>query len=120
MNAEKKDVASKVMPPKKKGGVKSNARAAAELGLKNAASDQEKTVARNVLKGVKFKELGRARVRRALKALDGIEKLASKAAYSWTEQEAEQLLGALTKRVQNVINRFAGQKTKEEDFDFKS
>lgn len=115
MNAEAKKVAA-AMPPKKKTPTKSAARVSAELALQRA-SEQEKSIARQALKSIKFKELARARVRRALKVLDGIEKLASRAAYSWTEQEAEKVLSALTARMNSVINRFAGQKTKDAEFD---
>ena len=97
----------------------SGKRLAAEAALKNAKSDQEKAVARSHVKAVRFEELGRARARRAGKALDSLLNLANRSVYSWTDAQANQLLNHLTEKMKTVINKFAGVATTKEEFDFK-
>lgn len=108
-----------VSPIKVKKGRKppSAKRQAAEDALKNAKSDQEKTVARSAAKSVRFEELARARVRRASKVLSSIENLANRAAYTWTDEQANKILGHLSEKLKGVINKFVGGSTKKDEFD---
>jgi hypothetical protein len=107
-----------VVPKKKKARKPPNAkRLAAEQALANAKSDQEKALARSQAKLVRFEDLARARVRRALKVLSGIENLANRAAYSWTEEQAAKVLNALNDAMKKVTLKFAGGSQKKEEFD---
>lgn len=95
----------------------SGKRLAAAAALEAAKSDQEKTVARSHLKSVAFEELARARVRRALKVLSGIENLANRAAYTWTDEQANKVLTALHDKVKSLTLKFAGSSAKKDEFD---
>lgn len=92
-------------------------RQAAENALANAKSDQEKALARSQVKLVRFEDLARARVRRALKVLSGIENLANRAAYSWTDEQASKIVTTLNDKVKAVTMKFAGTAAKKEEFD---
>lgn len=95
----------------------SGARLAAENAYKNAKSDQEKTVTRSHLKSVRFEELARARVRRALKVLSTVENLANRGVYTWTDEQAHKVLTALNDKMKQVTLKFAGTAAKKEEFD---
>lgn len=92
-------------------------RMAAEAAAKAAKSDQEKKVANAHLRSVRFEDLARARTRRALKTLSGIENLANRAAYAWTEEQAGKILKALDDAMKRVSMKFAGQKETKQEFD---
>lgn len=92
-------------------------RLAAEQALANARSDQEKALARSQVKHIRFEDLARARTRRALKILAGIENLANRAAYSWTDEQATKVLNALNDAMKKVTLKFAGGSQKKEEFD---
>jgi hypothetical protein len=96
---------------------KSAKRLAAEAAHDAAKSEQEKAIARSHLKSVTFEDLARQRVRRALKVLGHIENLANRAAYTWTDEQAGKILGALNDKIKNVTLKFAGTKQKGQDFD---
>lgn len=121
MSTPAKNVVTPANPAKVRKARKpaSGKRLAAEAALKNAKSDQEKAVARSHVKAVRFEELGRARARRAGKALDSLLNLANRSVYSWTDAQANQLLNHLTEKMKTVINKFAGVATTKEEFDFK-
>lgn len=95
----------------------SGKRAAAIAAVNAAKSDQEKAVARSHLKSVAFEELARARVRRVLKLLSGIENLANRAAYTWTDEQAGKIVSAINEKVKSVTMKFAGQKATKDQFD---
>ncbi len=79
--------------------VVSAARAAAQKAVDNAKSDQEKKVARQQLKAVKFTEIAPARMARALGALGNVRKLANRAGYSWSDEQATKMITALAVEV---------------------
>jgi hypothetical protein len=120
MNTPVKNVANAATAAKARKARKpaSGKRLAAESAFKNAKSDQEKTVARSHLKAVRFEELGRARVRRALKTLSSLENLANRGVYTWTDEQANKLLTAIHEKVKQVTLKFAGTAAKKEEFDF--
>lgn len=88
-------------------------RVAAEKAVKDAKSDQEKLVARATLKTLRFKELAPKRVRRALKALDGVIALANRGNYLSEPAQREKMLKALSDRYTKFKNAFDDTATKE-------
>lgn len=97
----------------------SAARVAAEAAVEQAQkaadaakSSQEKLVAatalkakRDELKSLKFCEIVVPRVSRALKILEGVEKMANPNAYKWTPDQAGKITKALTQAVTTIENR---------------
>lgn len=119
MNATAKTVGTAATAAKARAARKpaSGKRKAAMAALEAAKSDQEKAIARSHLKSVAFEELARARTRRALKVLAGIENLANRGAYTWTDEQAGKIVGALNEAVKKVTLKFAGSAAKKEEFD---
>lgn len=104
-------------PKRERKAQKSAKRLAAEAAVSVAKSDQEKTVAKSHLKIVTFEDLARQRTRRALKVLGHIENLANRASYTWTEEQAAKILGALGEKMKTLTAKFTGQKNTAADFD---
>lgn len=79
----------------------SAARKHAMAGVKNAKSDQEKTVALQNLRLVRFKEVASIRTDAAIRALKNLEKVCDASSYAWTAEQADKILAA----VQPVMTR---------------
>lgn len=73
----------------------SPARKAAMTAMKNASSDQEKTVAKQNLKLVRFKEVASIRADASIRALKNLENACDTTAYAWTDEQAAKIIGAL-------------------------
>jgi hypothetical protein len=84
-----------------------------EKAVKDAKSDQEKLVARSQLKTLRFKELAPKRVRRALKALDGVIALANRGNYLSEPSQREKVLKAISDRYNKFKQHFDDTATKE-------
>jgi hypothetical protein len=80
----------------------SKARKAAMAAVAAAKSDQEKTVAVQQLKLVRFAEVGSTRADRALEALKNLAKVCDRSAYSWTAEQSEKLLKAINGEVKKI------------------
>lgn len=81
----------------------SKERAQALNSVKNARSDQEKKLAKQALKLVRFKEVGALRVGRAITALTNLEKVCDSSAYAWTPEQADKAIKAIEPRVQRIV-----------------
>lgn len=88
-----------------------------------AKSPQEKllaasqlTTARKALKALKFKEIVVPRVNRALKMLEGIEKMANPAAYAWDIEQGKKVAAALTDATDRIADKLAGKGVTKEAF----
>jgi hypothetical protein len=79
----------------------SKERKIALTALKDAKSDQEKSVAKQQLKLVRFKEVASIRADAAIRALTNLEKVCDITSYSWTSDQATKIIGA----VQPVYDR---------------
>lgn len=73
----------------------SKARAAALEAVKNAKSDQEKTVAVQQLRLLRFKEVGSVRADKAIESLKNLVKVCDRTSYAWTQEQSDKLLKAL-------------------------
>lgn len=73
----------------------SKARAAAMKALKDAVSDQEKTVAKQQLHLVRFNEVAAVRTDAALRALKNLRKCCDTTSYAWTQDQAKKILDAI-------------------------
>jgi hypothetical protein len=73
----------------------STERKAAMNALKNASSDQEKTVAKQKLKLVRFKEVASIRTDASIRALKNLENVCDTTAYAWTDEQATKIINAL-------------------------
>ena len=62
----------------------------------------------------KFRRLGKARLNKAMKALDGIENLAG-ANYSFTDEQAAIVCNTLSKKVNQIIDTFSKPKKATKD-----
>lgn len=94
-------------------------RKAAMEALKNAGSDQEKTVAKQKLKLVRFKEVASIRVDASIRALKNLENACDTTAYAWTDEQASKIIGALEPLYKRIVEglRKPGAKTvKREKF----
>lgn len=94
----------------------SPARIAAEAALKAAKSDQEKAAARGHVKVLRFREITVPRVNKALKTLGQIERMANRAAYTWTDEEAAKVTQALKGAVDKIAAKFNGAAKTLESF----
>jgi hypothetical protein len=97
----------------------SKARVAAMNALKNAKSDQEKTVAKQQLHLVRFKEVASIRADAAIRALKNLERVCDTTSYGWTQDQAEKIIGALDPIFGRIVSglRKPGAKTaKREKF----
>lgn len=92
-------------------------RQAAMAKLKNASSDQEKTVAKQQLHLVRFKEVGSIRTDAAIRALKNLEKIADTTAYAWTQDQAEKIIGHLEPIFKRLVDglRKPGVKTSKRE-----
>lgn len=84
---------------------KSDARIHAEELVKSAAGEQEKRVAVQTLKNVKFRELIVPRVNVALNALEKLGAAAKPTAYHWTDDEAQAIADALVSGTNDAIRK---------------
>lgn len=100
----------------RKAKVLSPARKAAEDAYKNAKSDQEKAAARAHVKIVRFVEITPKRVRRALKALDGVEAMFNRNAYSYDTDQANKVLNAIATKVKRIQDKIIGAKKDADEF----
>lgn len=104
-------------PAKKKGKrPPSAARVAAIAAVDNAKSDQEKTLARTTLKLLAFKEVVTPRVRRVLKLMDNIEKMASSGSYKWDPADGAKIAKALSGAADRIALKLSGAKAQAEEF----
>lgn len=87
----------------------SKARKEALDALKNAASDQEKTVATQQLRLVRFKEVGALRADKAIEALKNLAKVCDRTAYSWTPDQADKILQAVNLQVKKIAERLTSK-----------
>lgn len=97
----------------------SKERQAAMNALKNASSDQEKTVARQKLHLVRFKEVASIRADASIRALKNLEKVCDTTSYAWTQDQSEKIIGAIEPIVKRIVEglRKPGAKTaKREKF----
>lgn len=94
----------------------SAARVAAMAAVDTAGSDQEKLVARQHLKSLKFKEIVVPRVNRAIAQLNGISKLANRSAYSWDDQQAEKITLALSTATAATVKKLTNANGTVEKF----
>lgn len=95
---------------------RSPARKAAELELQNAKSDQEKTVARAKVKALRFTDIVVPRVKGVINGLRRVENMANRAAYSWTDEQAEKIITALEGAVAKVTSKLRGAKKEVDSF----
>lgn len=97
----------------------SKARLAAMNALKNAKSDQEKTVAKQQLHLVRFKEVASIRADAAIRALKNLEKVCDTTSYSWTQDQADKILNAISPimtRIDNGLRKPGAKTAKREKF----
>jgi hypothetical protein len=97
----------------------SKARKAAMDAMKAASSDQEKTVAKQNLKLVRFKEVGSIRVDAAIRALKNLENACDTTAYAWTDEQASKIIGALEPlytRIRDGLRKPGAKKVVREKF----
>lgn len=74
---------------------KSKERIAAMAAVAAAKSEQEKAVAMQALKLLRFKEVASVRTGAALKHLQNLESTCDTSTYAWTEDQATKILGAI-------------------------
>lgn len=94
-------------------------RAAALAAVKNAKSDQERTVAKQKLKLVRFKEVASTRTDALLRALKNLENACDTTAYSWTDDQAAKIInaaGPIWKRIEEGLRKPAAKKATREKF----
>lgn len=97
----------------------SKERLAAMNALKNASSDQEKTVARQKLHLVRFKEVASIRADASIRALKNLEKVCDTTSYAWTQDQADKIIGALSpiwKRIEEGLRKPGAKTAKREKF----
>jgi hypothetical protein len=97
----------------------SKERAAALAAMKTASSDQEKTVAKQALKLVRFKEVASVRADASIRALKNLENACDSTAYAWTQDQAVKLLAAiepLIGRIKTALNTPGSKKPAREKF----
>lgn len=68
------------------------------------------------IKSEKFVSLAQKRTVRAINAIRGLQRLTNKAAYSWTDGQANKICEALKAEVLDLNNRFKGQAKQDEGF----
>lgn len=97
----------------------SKERIAAMAKLKAASSDQEKTVARQQLHLVRFKEVASIRADAAIRALKNLEKVADTTSYAWTQEQAEKIvnaIGPIWQRTVDGLKKPGAKSAKREKF----
>lgn len=104
------------MPKSAKKKSLSPARVAAMKAVEAAKSPQEKLVASQQLKKLKFLEIVVPRVNRSLAGLRSIAKLANRSAYSWDPEQADKIVRALAKEINAVSDKLTGTKVEAEKF----
>lgn len=90
----------------------SAARKSAMETLKNAKSDQEKTVAKQALKLVRFKEVASIRTDAVIRALKNLENACDSTSYAWTPDQAAKILGAVTPIYSRIADALKDPSTK--------
>lgn len=94
-------------------------RKAAMDAVKAARSDQEKTVAKQKLKLVRFKEVASTRTDASIRALKNLENACDTTAYAWTEEQAAKIIGAIGpiwKRIEDGLRKPSAKKATREKF----
>jgi hypothetical protein len=91
-------------------------RKAAEDAYANAKSDQEKTVARDNVKIIRFTDIVVPRVKRALNVLNNVERMANRNAYTWTPEQAAKIIKSLQQKVDAIAIKLSGAKAAAEEF----
>lgn len=81
----------------------SKAREAALAKYKNAKSPQEKTVAEQELKLLRFKEVASHRVGRVLAALDNLMAATDAGQYSWDSNQAVKIISAISDKTKPLF-----------------
>ena len=81
----------------------SAARKAALAAVKNAGSDQEKSVAQSKLKLVRFKEVASVRTDAASRALSNLENVCDITSYSWDAEQAEKIIKELQPKFDRIV-----------------
>lgn len=97
----------------------SKARLAAMKALKDAKSDQEKTVARQQLHLVRFKEVASIRADASIRALKNLEKVCDTTSYGWTQDQAEKIISAIdpiVTRIRDGLRKPGAKTAKREKF----
>lgn len=97
----------------------SAARKAAMAAMKNASSDQEKAVAKQQLKLVRFKEVGSVRADAAIRALKNLENACDSTSYAWTEDQAKKVIDAIAPivvRISDALKKPGARKPAREKF----
>jgi hypothetical protein len=97
----------------------SKERAAAMNAVKNAKSDQEKKVAAQALKLVRFKEVASIRTDAALRALKNLERVCDITSYAWTSDQADKIIGAMqpiTTRIVEGLRKPSAKTASREKF----
>lgn len=82
----------------------SAARKAALAAVKNASSDQEKTVALSKLKMVRFREVGSVRVDAAARALDNLVNICDSSTYTWDTEQATKIINELQPKFDRIVS----------------
>jgi hypothetical protein len=82
----------------------SKERQAAMKAMKDASSDQEKTLAKQKLHLVRFKEVASIRADAAIRALKNLEKVCDTTSYAWTQDQAEKILSAILPTVTRITD----------------
>lgn len=104
-------------PGKKGKKPPSAARVAAMAAVEAAAKGSpERSLAYAALKALKFREIVVPRVNRALKMLDGIEKMSNTAAYKWEPDHGAKIAKALDAAVNRIAVKLSGAKVERESF----
>lgn len=104
------------MAGKKKAKVVSTERAQAQKQVDAAKSDQEKRVARQNMKMIKFREIGTQRLNKVISALRNLGKLANRNAYGWDAATADKIntaLSAETSKIRAALAATGSEKVKE-------
>jgi hypothetical protein len=97
----------------------SKERQAAMRALKDAGSDQEKTVAKQKLKLVRFKEVASIRTDASIRALKNLEKACDTTSYAWTDEQASKIIGAiepLYSRIRDSLRKPGAKTAQREKF----
>ena len=82
----------------------SAARKAALNAVKNAGSEQEKTVATQKLKLVRFKEVASVRTDAASRALSNLENVCDITSYAWDAEQAEKIIKELQPKFDRIVS----------------
>lgn len=92
----------------------SKERAAAMNAVKNAKSEQEKRVASQALKLVRFKEVASIRTDAALRALKNLERVCDTTSYAWTEDQSTKILNAMRPLFTRIVDGLTKPSAKKE------